>query len=287
MCYPEEAPISQQDHAITLIEDDLTFLADTDDHMPDNLPPAFLDLNSATIEMPGAEANALCRQQLETLLPITSGISTSQPPSYALQQDLQTYFFYIASPQVRNKNTKYIWAPSDASLRRLLRSLPPRLTLASWVSEMLITYVAQACGIRDPQFHVTDAATVVIGARTSNTSASYMDQPRFKRLKSDLAVLPRFMTHLTVKFAEWLPFELQMLDHEETPEEARVAFRNGDAEYLPYRRTPREPGENFLLYVSHTMDFLETRGWFDLPFAPDVRGMFHDSLDRYRYAPGE
>ncbi|KAI4135830.1 MAG: hypothetical protein LQ347_000333 [Umbilicaria vellea] len=287
MCYPEEAPIRQHDHAITLIEDDLTFLADTDDHMPDDLPPAFLDLNSATIDIPGAEANALSRQQLETLLPITSGISTSQPPPYALQQDLQTYFFYIASPQVRNKNTKHIGPPSDASLRRLLRSLPPRLTLASWVSKMLVTYVAQAYGLHNPEFLVTETAKVVISARTSNSSASYMSQPRFERLRSDLEVLPQFMTHLTVKFAEWLPFELQMLDHEETPEEARVAFRNGDAEYLPNRRTPREPGEIFMLYVSHTMDFLETRGWFDLPFASDVRGMFHDSLDRYRYAPGE
>lgn len=287
MCYPGEAPIRQQEQAIALIEDDLTFLAETGDHMPDNLPPAFLDLNSATIDIPGAEVNALVHQQIEALLPVTSGISSSQPPSYALQQDLQTYFFYIASPQVRNKRTEHIWPPPDALLRRLLRSLPPRLTLASWVSKMLATHVAGVCGIHGQELHITDADKGIIVARSSNTSASYMSQPRFKRLKSDLRVLPRFLTHLTVKFAEWLPFELQMLDHEETPEEARVAFRNEDAEYLPYRRTPREPGENFLLYVSHTMDFLETRGWFDLPFETDVRGMFHDSLDRYRYAPGE
>lgn len=287
MCYLEEAPINHQDRAIARIEDDLTWLAETGHHGPENLPPAFLALNSACVDIPWAEAAALRRGEVEALLPINGGATTSQVPSYALQQGLQTYFFYVASPGVRGRETKELWAPCDDLLRRLLRSLPPRLTLASWVSKMLITHAMGACGVPDPELSITDEARKVKFVRTADVTESYMQQARFRRLESDLKALPQLLAHLTVKFAEWLPFELQMLDDEETAEEVRMAFRNGDTEYLPGRRTPKFAGDDFFLYVSHAMDFLEARGWFDLPFATDLQDKFHESLDRYRSAPGE
>ena len=280
MCYPGEAPLRKQDRAVALIEDDLTSLTNTGDHLPENRPPNFLEFNSAVIDLPAAEADALRRLQIESLLPVNSGVSTYQRPSRALKEGLQDYFFYIASPQVRDRKTEDIWPPPDALLRRLLRSLPPRLTFTSWVSKMLISHAKRTYGIGG-QFYITDECKEIL----INPWAP--SHPRHQRMKSDLEVLPRFLTHLAVKFAEWLPFELQMLDDEETPEEARLAFRDWDTEYLPGRHTPREPGDDFFLYVVHSIDFLQTRGWFDLPFETDVEGRFHDSLDRYRYAPGQ
>ena len=278
MCYPGEAPIRQYERAVAHVADDLASLANTDDHVPENLPPAFLTLNSATEDMPAAEATALRRFELgSTILPTARGAFTSQPPPRELVLDLQAYFFYVTSPQVLDRETKDVRPPSHALLRRLLHSLPQRLTLASWVSKMLISHAKVMFFIPGMNLRVTDETKNIWLVTGSHT----LDPHNFGRMRSHLKDLPLFLAHLAVKFAEWLPFELQMLDDDWTPEEFRRAYRNSDPEYFLGRPPSRDVGDNFSFYVSHTLEFLQNRGWFDLPFADDLEDRFHDTIGDY------
>ena len=282
MCFPEDAPPARvYDRDIARIQVGLAFLNATGESMPRDLPPAFLFLNSATIDLPPGQADALNRQLLETFFPINSGESTSQPPSDELKQDVIRYFSYAASPEARNLETRHLMFPDDGLMRRLLRSLPPRLTLASWVAKTILSHLTEAAGHRGAQLYTKDEDEGIILARTPDVEAKYMRQPRMRRLKSGLDFLPKFMAHLTVKFAEWLPFELQYLTAPETPEQYREAFLIRDTEYAQGFETPMEAGDRFFLYRSHAVDFLQNRGWFDLPFADDLLGTFYDCIDSY------
>ncbi|KAA6411665.1 MAG: hypothetical protein FRX48_04946 [Lasallia pustulata] len=278
MCYPGEAPIRQYDGVIAHIENDLTSLANTGDHVAENLPPAFLDLNSATEDMPAAEANALRRYELGALiLPTARGVFASQRPPRDLQLELRIYFSYVTSPQMLDRETKDVRPPSSSLLRRLLRSLPQRLTLASWVSRMLISSAKSMFFIPGMSLRVPDEAKYIRLVSGSHA----LDPHNFQRMQSYLEHLPLFLAHLTVKFAEWLPFELQMLDDDRTPQEFRLAYHNSGPEYFLGLPASQEVGENFSIYVLHALEFLQNRGWFDLPFADDLEGRFHDTIDGY------
>ncbi|MCJ1230654.1 hypothetical protein MMC12_007328 [Toensbergia leucococca] len=161
--------------------------------------------------------------------------------------------------------------PPETLLRGILWLSPQRVDFSSWIAGLVGSSVARSHSVPPTDIVVDIQGRSLLYEYKPSTDVpeTPMLQPdAIELINADLQMIPRYLTHLSLQYAAWLPYELYLLLTDDDPwARYNLIHSRPTPNYTRDNYVGIRDQEGFSLCRAHAFKSLRDSGWWQLPFA--------------------